>query len=95
MASYEDLKRLSSFFDSDNEDSFPAAPSSGATITNSMGDSKNGGLTEDDIDPEFKERKVEEMVKLTLMSKDICLFYLESMNWNVAAAVKSYYDYLR
>ena len=92
------MKRLSSFFDSDNEDTFPAAPSSSTTAADSQIDvsaTKNGASATDDIDPEFKEHKVEEMVKLTLVSKDMCVFYLESMNWNVAAAVKSYYDCLR
>jgi hypothetical protein len=50
---------------------------------------------EDIADVEVREKKVSEMHFLTKVSKDECVFYLESTNWEVSAAVKNYYEFLR
>ena len=104
VASYSDLKRLSSWFGNDDDDDlFPtAASTTTATTASSSQDATIPTATAsgppdlmNDLTHDTNNKKIIEMHKLTLVAEEDCVFYLESMNWDVSAAVKSYYDCLR
>jgi hypothetical protein len=88
------LKRLSSFFSPDDEDTFPtSSPRDASHLNNEEQPSEKLGEAPNIV--EIREKKVDEMRSLTKLSKDECVFHLESMNWDVHAATKSYYEFLR